>query len=808
MHSSAPAHRIAHGQLAVRRHPLGHAIRLALIGMAFAVPAAALLHAGSVQAQTSAAKQQYRIAAGPLGAALSEFAAAAGVTLSTDAEQTRGLQSAGLHGTYSVSEGFSRLLGGSGLQAVPQDNGSYVLRRAPATDGAATLPAVSVTGNAYDATTEGSGSYAARAATIGLGNQTLRETPNSVSVITRQRLDDQNLVTIEDAMQYVTAMKVTTYGTNNFNLESRGYAIDRYQIDGVSSSARVYENNFGLAMFDRIEIWRGPAGLLQGSGDPGGTVNMVRKRAQKDFGFNAKASAGSWNNFYADADVTGALNEEGTLRGRAVVAYQDRDYYVDHADSRQPMFYGTLEYDFTPDTTLSVGSSWQRTRNRPFYGIAGYVDGGYPDVSRSTYLGALWARNDQRTQRHFAELEHRFDNGGKAILSANYLDRHNAGEISWGNSYVDRATGNVEMIPYFSTGDERESNLHGRVVLPVTWRNLPQEFVFGASYQKFNNRSAYNADTWGQNGVPQNIFDPDPNLPKPDLAQQVTNHGNQIQQSVFGQARIKPLEQLTLLAGTRVAWYETQNLLNRANDNKVDAKTIPYAGIIYDLNTEWSAYGSYSSIFNPQTNRDRSGAYLKPREGKQFELGMKGEHLGGKLNSSFALYRIEDENRAMTDPDFPAASIAAGKVRSEGMEAELSGQFSPRWNFTAGYGYNRTKLLRAAPAQEGKPFTTLFPRHTFSLWNDYRFDNGFSLGGGVRVRSAIHTTNNNGVRWGQGGFALFSAQAGYQLTQQVRLSLTINNIFDRHYIDRPAGSARQTYFGEPRSVMLTVAYKM
>lgn len=754
--------------------------------------------------------------AAPLEQSLNTLARKTGVQIVFASPLAAGRTAPAVRGTLTPRQALEQVLAGSGLAVRVADGGqTYVVERAAAgsTSGNSatpgqTLSEVRVTAAAHaSATTEGSPDYKARAITLGLGEQSMRETPNSISVVTRQRIEDQNFVTIEDAMQYATALKVTTYGTNNFQLESRGYGIDRYQIDGVPSSVRVYENNFSLAMFDRIEIWRGPAGLMQGAGDPGGTVNMVRKRAQNAFGFNARASVGSWRHYYGEADVTGPLNADGSLRGRLVAAYQDRHYFTDHAYSRVPMVYGTLEYDFSSQTTLSVGHSHQPTKNRPFFGVAAYEDGSYPDLTRSTFIGAIWNQQDQKADRSFAELEHRFDGGGKAVLSTNRTRRHNQGDIAWGNSMVDPATGDMLVVPYYSWRDENETNLHGQITLPLTWRGLPQELVLGASHQSFDSASAYNRLTWGQNGFTQNVFTPNPDVPKPVVAiDPPTSLPTQRQSALFGQARLRLWEPLTILVGGRVGWYETTDDLRPTSNQKVDAEFTPYAGAVLDLSGQWSVYGSYSSIFNPQSARNASGDFLKPRAGKQFEVGLKGEHFDQRLATSMALYRIEDVNRAIADPDHPDASIAAGKVRSQGLEAELTGRITPRWNITAGYGYNTTKVLRASPEQEGKPFTTVFPRHTFSLWTDYRFDGGWSLGGGARLRSAIYT-EDAGLRWGQGSVAVFSAQAGWQATPKTRLTLTVNNLFDRKYIDRPDGWTRQTYYGEPRSLMAMVSYK-
>lgn len=796
------------------QRPLHRAVHAALMGLALV---AVFEPAHTAHAATAAREETlrtYDIAPGPLGRALSSVAVGADIALSFDPALTEGLTSPALTGSYSGRDALLRLLEGSGLEIVPRSDGSYTLRKLPpaATNAHTLRPLRVTTTDVVDPTTEGSRSYTSRAITIAGGAHALRETPQSVSVVTRQRMDDQNMTTIEDAMKYTTGMKVTNYGYGgSAAVESRGYTIDHYAVDGVSSSARVYEGNFNLAMYDRLEVWRGPAGLLQGSGEPSGTINLVRKRAQGEFGLSAKLSAGSWDYYQGTVDVTGPLNDDASLRGRLVVAYEDRGYYVDHAWSRSPMVYGTLEYDFTPDTTLSLGLTAQRSLSRPFFGLSAYEDGSYPDISRSTFLGTDWNRQDQRSTRSFVELEHRLADGGSAKLTASYLDRSEHAAFEWGNGFIDPLTGDVPMVPYFSKSYVKEVNIDGQLVLPVSWRGLDQEFLIGANYQRFTTDSAYNGTSWGQNGFDLNTFHPDIHVPKPDVAIDPLDHDVQTQGALYGQARIKPWQPVTLVAGARLSWFRNhqQYALTPEYDyqERTNAKLVPYVGIVGEISRDFSLYGSYSNIFAPQNAQRFDGSFLAPRHGNQYEVGIKGSHFDQRLNTSLALYRIEDANRAMTDPLHPDFSLAAGKVRSEGVEAEVSGALTDHWNLTAGYGYNTTKVLKDSPETEGRPFTTTFPKNSFSLWTDYRFDNGLGIGGGVRYSGSIYN-DSDGVRWGEGGYSVYSAQMNYQLTPELKGSVTINNLFDKRYLDRPEGWSRQNYYGDPRNVMFTLLYSL
>ncbi|OTG85478.1 hypothetical protein B9T31_11825 [Acinetobacter sp. ANC 4558] len=667
------------------------------------------------------------------------------------------------------------------------------------------LPALKLQASQEDLT-----GYASSNITLGLGGakHTQREIANSISVINREKMDDVNAIALEDALKYTPGLSIKSYGINSAGVESRGYGIDHYQIDGVSSSARVYENNFALAMYDRMEVMRGASGLLQGTGDPGGTINLVRKKAQKEFGFNAKTSIGSWNHYYVDADVTGSINKDESLRGRLIASYLDRDYFTNIASKKQPMLYGTLEYDLDDQTTLSLGHSWQRTESHPFYGLPAYNNGTYPKISRSTYVGTSWDNATNEVNRSFIELEHHLAKGGKVKVSGSYLYQNNHSEFEWGNSNVDLKTGNFNLIPYFSYSRNQEVNYNAEIIQPFKWHDLDQEFVLGTNYQKYKNKGAYNASTWGKNGSVQNIFHPNYHIPKPDIQIDDPTTSTQTQSAAYGQTRIKPIKPVTVVLGARIAWYE--NAVDTDATQKINAKFVPYVGFIYDLNKNLSAYTSYSNIFSPQSDQTSDLEFLKPRVGHQYEIGLKGGYFDDRLTSSISIYQIDDENRAMSDPNNPNFSIAAGKVRSKGVETELTGQLTEAWKISAGYSYNTAIQVKAPIGREGLPLNSLFPRNSATLWTDYKINqgmlSGFSFGGGYRYRGAIYS-RRAGNSWGEGGLSLFDLQMAYQVSPKLKASFTVKNVFDKRYYDRPDAWSRQTYFGDPRNMMFTLNYK-
>jgi len=285
----------------------------------------------------------------------------AGVTISFDTEQARHLTTGGLQGAYSVEEGLARLLANSGLQAQRQSNGGYVLVTATA-QAALELGATQVTANQLGTVTEDSGSYTP--GTIATATRlvlTPRQTPQSISVVTRQAMDDFSLKSIDDVMRYTPGITVATYDSERTAYFSRGFAIQNFQYDGIPILQDAqYSSGHTLTdtvMYDRVEILKGATGLLTGAGGSGGTINMVRKKPTSAFKGYIDLGAGSWDNYRSEIDISGPLTETGNVRGRAVAAYQDKHTFLDHYQRKTNVYYGSLEFDLSPDTLLTVGGA-------------------------------------------------------------------------------------------------------------------------------------------------------------------------------------------------------------------------------------------------------------------------------------------------------------------------------------------------------------------------------------------------------------------------------------------------------------------
>ncbi|VDR27243.1 Ferripyoverdine receptor precursor [Raoultella terrigena] len=369
----------------------------ALLRMMFCAPVltfAAALAPAAQAAETATDRHVYAIPAAPLAAQLNQFAAQSGIYLASDARLTAGKSSPALNGTYTLAEGFSRLLTAQGLLAERQPNGSYTLKKIPEGDEMVVIGDVN-----YGSMTEDTGSYTTRSMSAATRlNLSPRETPQSVSVVTRQRMNDQNMTSLDDAMRQVTGVNVINESSYQTRYQSRGFTMDNLQEDGISSSFQNSLAGMGyaeastespvLAIYDHLEVLRGASGLTQGSGEPGGSVNMVRKRPTYDFRSSVSASAGSWDNYRGEMDVSGPLNGDASLRGRAVGVLQKRDSFTDYVHSDRQVLFGTLAYDLTSQTTLTTGISWQKTDTVPnLYGVPMSTSYSSLGLPRSTFLG-------------------------------------------------------------------------------------------------------------------------------------------------------------------------------------------------------------------------------------------------------------------------------------------------------------------------------------------------------------------------------------------------------------------------------------
>ncbi|NVZ99061.1 TonB-dependent siderophore receptor [Pseudomonas gingeri] len=656
------------------------------------------------------------------------------------------------------------------------------------------------------AVTEGTDSYKPALVTVGKVPVQPKDLPGSVSVITRQRMDDQAMTTVDDALRNTPGITAVTYGDGTSYFQSRGYAAE-VQFDGLpANNGLQYLPQFDLAMYDRVEVLRGPAGLLQGFGNPGGTVNLVRKRPQDVFGLSGAVSAGSWDSYRTEWDVTGPLNDSGTIKGRLGFSGRDERSFQDDGKTGQGLIYGSLAFDLDPDTELTVGMAQQKINlNGVDYGLSTFTNGRFVDSKRSGFYGTDWSYADTDMTEIYADLVHRFGNGWQNRTAINYR----TSEVSSKYGYIDGQVNPDRSADYWLQRQQdryRWVGVDSYVNGPFELFGRTHELMLGVNYAESHQHSLSGGTSGGVVDI-DNI-----NVPNTDIPYSFGTTSDTRQYGVYGQVTFKPVDDLSLILGGRQNHYESsrQNLLpsNGATvDDPDQNKFTPYAGVVYGVNSWLSAYASYSDIFTPSQafQTTASGSVLKPRTGHQAEVGLKSDFLDGRLGASLAVFQIDDQNRPVADDANPGRWLAQGKARSSGFEAQVTGKVLPNWDVQAGYTYLQTRLLGAA-ASDGSIQDPEEPKHMLKLWNTYHFEgdtlNNWRVGGGVRAQSR---TTRNEVSY-QGGYAVVDGLIGYKIDEHLDLALNMNNLLDRTYYARVPSNYYGLY-GDPRNATLTLRVK-
>lgn len=675
---------------------------------------------------------------------------------------------------------------------------------------------------------ESTGTYAAGVSSGATGlSLSLRDTPQSVTVITRERMDDQAMATVFDVLRNTTGVSVQPVDRGRSTLAVRGFEVKNFQFDGVPTAVYSDDVNANTVMFDRIEVVRGATGLLSGTGDPSASVNLVRKHANSEtLTGSISAELGSWDQQAGTLDVTAPVNEAGSVRTRWVAHASRQDAFVDLESTKNTVFYGVIDADVSTDTRLSVGASDQRDKRSgvlwaglPYW----YSDGTRTDWDRSKTTATRWNQWDVTEQTLFATLEHTLQNRWKIRGDASYIKRRGEERMLWMWGDPDRATGQgMEAYPYHYIGTPRQAHVDVMASGPFTLWGREQEVTTGIMYSRqrdgWSNRDAelpvasfpvgdfnvwdgsYAEPAWG---------------PRYQASKTTTT-----QSAVYAATRLQLTDPLKLIAGARLSHWKRQEAAAvwtpAAYEIRHDRVFTPYVGGVYELSGALSAYASYTSIFNPQTARDRNGAYLDPLEGTTYEAGLKGEFFGGMLNASAAVFRVDQDNFAVADVgQFVPGTIeqafrTAQGVKVQGYELEMVGELARGWSMSLGWTHYSAKDAEDADVAVDHPREQfkLFAKYVLpGLWDRLSVGGGVNWSGAQPAR-ATNPASGQEEKIGQPAYALVDLLAKYAFNPQWSAQLNINNALDKEYVSRNTGWWGGPYtYGEPRKVLLTMDCK-
>lgn len=803
---------------------LGKAIRAALLGTTLGMTGVASL---AMAAEPVNVSQPYAIPAGDLDAVLNQFARQAGITLSSTPHMTGELQSPGLQGQYSTDQALRQLLNGTGLEAISQDGRSYVLH-ALLEDAALALPSTDVRaftlGNALGSM-EGYNATHSQVATK--TSMPILETTQSVSVVTRQQMDDQGSQTVAQAMRYTPGVLTNPYGaTHRYDyVAMRGFndgSVDNIYVDGLKSMG---DNGTYSTMqvdpyfLERIDILKGPSSVLYGRSSPGGLVALTTKKPLFDAYHQVQATVGTQGQRGMGFDFSGPLDDDKRIAYRLTGLADASDTQFDHNKEERYAIAPAVSIDFSEDTSLTLQAYLQHDPNGGYHG-GNPADGMlHPRnglrLSDHFFEGEPGIDNYERTQQSFSyQFEHRFNDVFTARQNFRYQDSDVSMDQVYSAGWAD-ATSNTLNRAY-TGGDER---LHSFIIDNM----LQAEFFTGAAKHTVLLGADYQrrkADVAWRYGTVDPLDAGNPHYGNGNL--QILGENNylrRLQQTGVYLQDLVELDQWRFSLGLRQDWVKVSEE-NRDSDTKVNddrSKFTTRAGVLYLFQNGIAPYVSYSESFNPNTVSDQDGRPLAPTEGTQWEAGIKYQPPGTDNLFTASVFRIEQENLASKQPN-EEFYRAVGEVRSQGLELEAHVQVTDNLKLIGGYTYTDVEYSKAMPSlvtpgldNKGNS-PTQAPEQMYSLWADYNFSqgalDGLRLGGGVRYVGYSWVDAENSMK--VPSYTLFDASIGYDLgkvgLKGMDVRLNANNLTNESYVASCA-SLNYCYMGEERNVSATVSYQ-
>ncbi|WP_437269570.1 TonB-dependent siderophore receptor [Stutzerimonas balearica] len=632
------------------------------------------------------------------------------------------------------------------------------------------------------------------------------ETPQSISVITADRIRDQGSLTIQDSLRYVSGMRGEAYGFDSrgdFSLV-RGVSPTIF-LDGLQQSVGSYTNTrtdpFTL---ERIEVIKGPSSMLYGQSSVGGLLNLVSKRPQAERRNELQLQYGSFDRKQIAFDSTGPLDDDGTLLYRVVAIGRDSQTQVDHTQDNRLVFMPSLTWRPNEQFEWTLMANVQKDDG-------GTTSGFLPH--RGTVLSAPYG--EIGSERFVSEPGFdEYDTEQKALtsqmswrLDETWTLRQN---LRWQKSKVSYQT--MYGWPPVLGADDRTVNRVWSVSKPevTIWTAdhqaesrfdtgaLQHTLLMGVDYRHAvtDSRSARGVAT------PLDLYDPvygtfDPSgITLSDVPQQ-----RAVQKGLYAQDQVR-LDRWLMTLGLRKDWADTR--VEDGNRQKDDAVT-GRVGLTYLFDNGVAPYISYSESFTPiiGLNTITQQSY-KPLEGEQWELGVKYQPVGSNTLLTAAVFDLREKNRQMPDPANPLSTIQAGEARVKGLELEGLVEVDPNWDLIATYSYLDSEVAKGPPAQQGKRIASV-PEHMASLWSQHRFSiagiSGFSAGAGVRYVGASWDGTDS---LKTPSTTLFDAMLGYAY-QDWSFTLTATNLEDETYYTTCL-SRGDCFTGNRRTVVATASY--
>lgn len=799
---------------------------LLAVAIAFSTP---LISSPLLAAEQASSVRAYNLPAAPLSTTLNQIASQGGIALSLNPSLAAGKTSAPVSGQYDAAGALRAALRGTGLQLELSSTGTYTLVAVP--EGVLDLPETSVIGveNTESAWGPVDGYTATRTAAGTKTDTALVEAPRSISVATRQQMDDRSVHSLDDAVRYMPGITASSYGSDTRTdwLRVRGFEPTQF-LDGLPLPKGVYANPKPETWnLDRLALLRGPASSVYGQTPPGGLLDMVSRRPSAEASSEIQLQYGSDNHRQINFASTGKIDEAGQFLYGISGVVRDSDTQIDHIENKRYNIAPSLTWNIDDDTRLTLLTQFTRDDTgvtSQFYPIQGTkIDMPFGKISHHKNLGD--PDYDYYDRTYYAlgyAFEHRLNDVWQFKQNLRYTKSDLAFQTVTVNSYnpsfagftvddqgnVGRGTTNVDedisqfavdnnFQADFATGDIRHTLLLG---LDHQRSNTNYTSIFGTAPSINVNNPIYG----------QTIVRPPRSSAFYDYDQKTYQTG------LYAQDQMA-LDQWRLTLGGREDWVHTSTqFINKddATNTQRDKNFSGNAAISYVFDSGFVPYLSYAESFQPTTGADAtSTGSLKPTEGKQWELGIKYQPPGSKTLLSAAVYDLTQKNVSVNSiVNNVTITSQAGEVKVKGLELEAVSDVTDNLKVIAAYTLAKSEVQKGI--DKGNRLQ-LMPNQQASLWTDYTWHtgvlDGFGIGGGVRYTGNTYGDKANTWLGKADAYTVFDAAVHYDLgrldnsLKGASLALNATNLFDKDYISTCDGY--YCYYGDQRSVVASATYK-
>jgi outer-membrane receptor for ferric coprogen and ferric-rhodotorulic acid len=804
----------------------------------------------------------------PLDRSLKQLVRQCDVQLIYPSEIAKGVSAPALKGQYALDTALHRLLDGTGLTYIRYGADAVEIMRAPAAEDSRSAEGTSAKTKRAPRefsdteppevviTTTAEGLVATRAETP------LSEIPQSISIVSAEQMRQQNNASLADALSDAVGITAVQLDSQNQAYYSRGFIVNTYHVDGGAALREfpLYDVDSNAAMLgvpdmgeiDHIEVLRGSDALFGASGNPGATVNLVRKRPLDTFEIDTHSVVGSWHNYRQEIDVTGPLGFDGALRGRMDAAYSDRDYFYQGARSDHRSLFGVLEYDLTSRTLLTLGGSYQWNDGVPFEGgLPMLSDGSDAHLPRGTALTFSWERF--YSQNREAYLQFRQKLGTDWQLEADLTALNGSVDYTLGQftAAVMQSTGTLSSSPmglYTVTPTlQRELSFAVTVRGNADWWGRREQVAFGVDYTHFHQGLIVAESVEPAGAVAADVYNfnsalyPNPRSIVTQYDAAAGQSSGTLQIGVWASGLIQITPPWSVTAGLRVSDESGFNnmvlqvlgqtvVLPSPPYAYVD-KATPYVGTMFALTSHYSLYASYADIYDSNNGVVSVSNRLPPGDGVNIEAGIKGSWRDGALTGSVALYSITQRGIATSNFGQSNSEVntglytndccyyPSGRNESKGVDVELAGSVLPGWLLAAGYTFNNNRDL-VPDLFYGAALSTQTPRHLLKAWTSRQLPgtwHRWSVGSTVQAQSRNYaaglyclTLSSQGNCLGgyqgfhevQPSYVVVSPRIGYQISSKWQLAVSVNNLFDKTYYQTIGTPEGGNWYGDPRNFVV------